>query len=435
MRRRSNGEGSLYYNEKFKRFEGKLVYIDPLTQDKKRASFYSVKSGKEVVKMMKRFKDGLEQGVVHISDKLTLKEWLEYWLENYKKNEIRVKTYERYYGDINGHIIPYVGKFALQNLTTDLLQRHFIFLLSHGGKNKQGLSPRTVNATRRLLIEAIEDAVGFGYLARNCVKKTKPIRVKHTEFMVLSHDMAHRLIQVAKDYNYQSWIVVVIAIGTGMRLAEIFGLTWGCIDFEKRKLVVVQSAIKTRSVGTQIQSDLKTQSSRREIPLPGFVMDALVEYKQWQENVLSKMPSYKDQGYVVANNYGNLMHPATFSYHVFKNILLVRAGISSNFRFHDLRHTHATWLLEAGVNVKVVSERLGHANIRITLDTYAHVLKTMQGEAVKVLDKIHNETIGEIKVEPVAAEVVEQTRIEAGKSDISDATVIEEVDEKTTRHK
>ena len=187
-----------------------------------------------------------------------------------------------------------------------------------------------------------------------------------------------------------------------MRLAEIFGLSWNCIDLENKKLVVVQSAVKTKH-GTVLQQDLKTTNSRREIPLPRFVVEALKEYKAWQEMTIPNMKKYNDQGFVVTNNRGNIMHPATFSYHVFKQILLVRAGISNKLRFHDLRHTHATWLLEAGVNVKVVSERLGHANIRITLDTYAHVLKTMQGEAVTALDNIYDETTAKEKLQQIKA--------------------------------
>lgn len=126
----------------------------------------------------------------------------------------------------------------------------------------------------------------------------------------------------------------------------------------------------------------------------------------------------------MANNKGDLMHPATFSYHVFKQILLVRAGISSKFRFHDLRHTHATWLLEAGVNVKVVSERLGHANIRITLDTYAHVLKTMQGEAVNVLNQIHDDNNGAKKPDQVEGNANTHTLNNGDGRDVVDVKLV-----------
>ena len=240
-----------------------------------------------------------------------------------------------------------------------------------------------------LLIQALNDAVDLGYLEKNPALKTKPIKTCRSEIRILTRDEALRLMTVAKEYDMVAWIVVVIALGTGMRLAEIFGLSWNCIDFRSAKLYVEQSAVKTNH-GTVIQNEVKTKNSRREVPLPKFVVQALIEYKRWQEFYKVKNTGlFVDKGYVIANQYGNVRHPASFSYHVFKKALLPRAGISEKVRFHDLRHTHATWLLASGVNVKVVSERLGHSTIRITLDTYAHVIKTMQTAAVEKLDNIY----------------------------------------------
>ena len=391
MRRRGNGEGSVIYNTKRQRFEGKVAYIDPVTGIKKRTSFSDIASGKAVLAKMAKFKKELEQGMVYPDNKMTLEMWLNSWLEDYKKNEVRPKTLERYYVSVKQHIVPYIGRYQLQYLTTDLLQRHFALLRSKGGEDKQGLSPRTVNTVRRLLIQSLEDAVNLGYLVKNCARRSKPMKTQRVDFMVLSHEAAKKLVAVAKAYNETAWIVVILALGTGMRLGEIFALSWDSIDLEKEKLAVVQSAVKMNH-GTIVQKDVKTKSSRREIPLPKYVTEALREYKAWQEATIPHLPNYRDEGFLVTNNKGNILHPASFSYHVFKKILLERAGIPEKFRFHDLRHTHATWLLEAGVNTKVVSERLGHANIRITLDTYAHVLKSMQGEAVAALDRIHTES-------------------------------------------
>ena len=389
--KRSNGEGSVYYNEKRKRYEGQLTYLDPLSHEVKRAFFTSVISAKDIKAKFKKLKAELAQGVTKINSKMTLKEWLDYWLEDYKKPEIRIKTYDRYQVAIKNHILPYLGKFNLKDLSTEQLQHHFVKLQQSGGAKGQGLAARTINTARRILIQSLNDAVYFGYLPFNPAPRTKPMRVSRAQINILTRDEALRLINAAKDYNAPTWMVVVLALGTGMREGEIFGLDWKHIDLEKRKLWVVQSAIKTNT-GTLLQRDLKTKSSAREIPLPNFVVEALAEYKRLQQEYQALYShSYSDQGFLVANRYGNIMHPATFSYHVFKDILLARAGIDRKFRFHDLRHTHATWLLEAGVNVKVVSERLGHANIRITLDTYAHVLNTMQGKAITELDRIYNE--------------------------------------------
>ena len=387
--KRSNGEGTVYFNEKRQRYEGQFSYFDKDTQTVKRKFFSSKKSAKEVLRKAKEFKILQEKGVNPIKSDMQLGDWLDNWLKNYKENTIRLKTYERYQTTVKMHLKPYLGKYKLKALSTDIIQKQWIFLLEKGGVEKNGLAARTVNATRRLLIQALNDAVDLGYLEKNPALKTKPIKTSRSEIRILTRKEALRLMRVAKEYDMVAWIVVVIALGTGMRLAEIFGLSWYCIDFRSAKLYVEQSAVKTNH-GTVIQNEVKTKNSRREIPLPKFVVQALIEYKHWQEFYKIKNTGlFVDKGYVIANQYGNVRHPASFSYHIFKKILLPRAGISEKVRFHDLRHTHATWLLASGVNVKVVSERLGHSTIRITLDTYAHVIKTMQTAAVEKLDNIY----------------------------------------------
>lgn len=389
--KRSNGEGTVYYNKERNRYEGQFSYIDKSTGRLKRKFFSSKKSAKEVLRKAKEFKALLEKDVDVTNSNKPLAEWLDYWLKNYKENMVRIKTYERYQTAVKMHINPYIGKYSLKALTTDIIQRHWSFLIKQGGIDKTGLAARTINSTRRLLIQALEDAVDLGYIVKNVAAKTKPMKTTRAEIRVLNRDEAMRLIAVAKDYDMVAWIVVVLALGTGMRLAEIFGLSWGCINLDLGKLYVEQSAVKTNH-GTIIQNELKTKNSRREIPLPKFVIEALVEYRNWQNNYykIKNTGLYVEHGYVITNSYGNIRHPASFSYHVFKQELLPRANISSKVRFHDLRHTHATWLLASGVNVKVVSERLGHSNIRITLDTYAHVIKTMQTVAVQKLDDIYS---------------------------------------------
>lgn len=388
--KRSNGEGTVYYNEKRKRYEGQFSYIDKETQSLKRKFFSSTKSAKEVLKKAKEFKSLQEKNINPIKADMLLSEWLEYWLKNYKQNTIRLKTFERYQTSVKMHLTPNIGKYKLKDLTIDIIQRHWSFLMEKGGVEKNGLAARTVNSARRLLIQSLEDALDLGYIEKNVAAKTKAVKTTRAEIMVLTRDEAMRLIAVAKEFDMVAWIVVIIAIGTGMRLAEIFGLTWSCINLIEAKLYVEQSAVKTNH-GTVLQNELKTKNSRREVPLPKFVIEALLEYKEWQKTYkIKNTGTFKEQGYLIANPYGNIRHPASFSYHVFKEVLLPKAGISSKMRFHDLRHTHATWLLASGVNVKVVSERLGHSNIRITLDTYAHVIKTMQTTAVEKLDTIYS---------------------------------------------
>ncbi|MBP2658562.1 MAG: integrase family protein, partial [Firmicutes bacterium] len=130
----------------------------------------------------------------------------------------------------------------------------------------------------------------------------------------------------------------------------------------------------------------KTAASRRKIPLPADVTKELKKYRKWQEwqkHLLGD--KWEDNDMVLANNFGRVVDTSNFTSRYFKN-MLVQAGIDRSVKFHDLRHTHATLFLLQGVIVKVVSERLGHTSIKMTLDTYSHVLPDMQETAVKALE-------------------------------------------------
>lgn len=386
MAKRANGEGSIYYNEKRKRFEGQFPYWDRM-QNKMCRKMFVGQSLKEVAAKGKQFLQEREQGVDFKSSQKQLKEWLDFWLENFVVNQVKIKTYERYNCAIHQHIIPQLGHLELSQLNTEHLQRHFQFLKKKGGVLGKGLAPRTINSARRILIAALEDAADLGYLAKNVARKTKAIKADKPPMYILSHEEGTKLLACSKEYDPVAWIAVELALGTGMRIGEIFGMTWKCIDLEKGILRVEQTVVVTNK-GSQQQGNAKTLSSRRTIPLPQSVIAALREFQIWQQKYMRMMgDKYVDRGYLITNSTGKYRDSNSFSYRTFKKLLRL-AGIESNMRFHDLRHTHATWLLADNVNVKVVSERLGHSSIRITLDTYGHVLKGMQDKAVESIENI-----------------------------------------------
>lgn len=162
---------------------------------------------------------------------------------------------------------------------------------------------------------------------------------------------------------------------------------WKNVDLDNKTIQIEKTVVTTRH-GTLVQDSTKTKTSRRKILLPDNVCYMLKRFKLWQKvRDIRFGTHYSDSPWVLSNPHGKPRSPSSFSGHDFKQLLDI-AGIDRKFRIHDMRHTHATWLLEAGVNIKVVSERLGHSSIRITLDTYAHVLQTMQQEAVDTLNDI-----------------------------------------------
>jgi len=388
--RRSFGEGTIYYNKHQMRYEAQFYYKDS-NGNSARKTFTSKKSKTDALKKGKAFMKEREKGIDYYKSKYTLADWLDYWLENYKKNSTKIKTYERYSSLVKKNVNPFIGETIIKDLTIMELQKHFNHLLEKGGERNQGLAPRSVNATRRLLISALEDAIELKYIESNPARKTKPCRVGRVELHVLTRAESDRLIDAARRSGRPYWIIIILAVWTGMRISEIFGLEWKNIDLNNASLKVEKTVVTTNK-GIVIQNSAKTATSNRTILLSVFVVEALKRYKLFLKVRHRRLGSrFKNSDFVLANQDGVPRSPNSFSSHNFKS-LLKEAGIDTHVRVHDLRHTHATWLLEANVNVKVVSERLGHSNCRITLDTYAHVLRTMQEKAVDALDDLYNKS-------------------------------------------
>lgn len=169
-----------------------------------------------------------------------------------------------------------------------------------------------------------------------------------------------------------------------MRLGEIFGLSWSSVDVTKGIIYVKRSLVTSRA-GVNFEEP-KTKSSRRQIPLSPDVTAELQKYKklqEWRKNLLGDQ--WSPLNLVITGEFGGVFNTSNFTSRYFKP-LLKQIHAPESFKFHDLRHTHATLLLLKGIPVKVVSERLGHSTVAMTQDTYAHVLPEMQTEVVKVLD-------------------------------------------------
>lgn len=378
----NNGEGSGYYDKDRKRYIYKITIDNPLTGKKERKSFYSHISLKEAKIKYARYMQELEEEVLKRND-ITLIDWLREWIKDFDEGAVKKKTYERYKLSIEQYVAPYdIGNISLRELKPEMLQKHFKMLMNRGGMSGKGLAPRTVNALRTLLLSALRVARDEGLTDKNFDRRTKAMVVSHHEMHILTEEEAAILITAAKELSYLAWCVIVVALGTGMRLGEIFGLHWDSVNLE-RKTITVRRSLVTTSSGNLLQNNVKTMRSYRTIDIPDNVVNALKEYRKLEEMLGKKV---KDVMVFTRPN-GNCYDPANFSYRIFKN-LVAKVGISKAVRFHDLRHTHATMLLAKGVNIKVISERLGHSSIRITLDTYSHVVPSMQDEAIKALDEI-----------------------------------------------
>lgn len=393
MAKRGHGEGTLEWDEKRNCYYAKVTYKDPITGQPKRKKIKGTKKKAESLKIGQAWLKEIDKGLLPGGDKTLLWEWLERWLQDYAKPVLRVKSYDKYEGTLRCYIKPYLGDVPLGRLKSPDIQRHFNWLLTNGGKQGKGISTSTVKATRRYLSMAMEQAVKAGLVLMNVVKDTRPPKLITQEIHPLTKEQALALIEVAKRKGPVPHIVVLLALSTGMRLGEIFGLQWDCVGIQQGTISVRRALITGRKLeeGKWLQEP-KTAKSMRQIPLPEEIVSELRKYKTWQDQHISKLgDKFENHNFVVANQFGRPVDTSNFTTRQFKE-MLVEADLNRSVKFHDLRHTHATLLLLEGIHPKIVQERLGHSSIKMTLDTYSHLLPGMQEGAVKALQGIFCET-------------------------------------------
>jgi len=407
-KKRAFGEGTIYFNKKRNRWEGQFSYIVPGTNKSKR-KLITGKSQREVSTKGKKFLDDIKNGLKPGADKKTLWDWLYHWLNECIKPNVRIKTFEKYESCLKSYIKPALGEQPIRKLAPEDFRKVFNEMLIKGGRSGSGVSTSTVRATRRYVSMAFNQAIEDGIITRNIIHATKPPRLVKKEIRPLNEEQANKLLQVAKDGEYfyigvkqrrkpsraseyhrkMSYTVILLALNTGMRLGEIFGLTWDDIDLPKNLVNVRRSLVSSATKGMIFQEP-KTKGSKRRIPVTETVKRALELYKTEQQEYINFLGDKYDtkESLVFANLFGKPVDTSNFTTRYFKK-MLEQAGLDRGFCFHDLRHTHATLLLKQGVNIKVISERLGHSTIQMTLDTYSHLMPDMQQTAVQALEALN----------------------------------------------
>jgi integrase len=315
--------------------------------------------------------------------RVTVAEYLEQWLDGIRPT-LRPKTAASYDDVLRGLVIPRVGSSRLVDLNAPRIRVLHTELLESGRRNGTGgLSPRSVQYAHRILSHALKDAVDHGLLVRNPASLVKPPRVPKPAMRVWSAEDARKFLgALSGDRLYALWVLLVT---TGVRRGEALGLRWEDIDPKNGRLAVRRTVV---AVGYDVHvSEPKTMNGRRSVSLDPTTLDALKGHGQRQkEERLRSGLAWRAAGLVFTTEDGAPIHPDRIS-KLFAQ--LVARFELPRIRLHDLRHTAATLALTAGVHPKVVQERLGHANITITIDTYSHVLQGLQDDAAaKVADLI-----------------------------------------------
>ncbi len=305
--------------------------------------------------------------------KLTVRDYLDRWLETTAPT-LRAVTMRRYQDLVRIHIVSVMGNTLVAKLTAADVQRLYADRL-------KVLSPTTVRYVHAVLHHALDDGVKWGLLARNVADAVEPPQRARTEMRVWSADEVGHVLRAAADDPLEAlWR---LAIYTGMRRGEMLALKWSDLDLDAGTLSVQRSLGRGRTSRLE-EGEPKSRSGRRRIALSLSVVESLRRHRVRQlEHRLALGDAYEDRGYLFVNETGAHLHPNTL-YRRFHD-LTERAGVPA-IRFHDLRHTSATLLLTQGVHGKIVQERLGHANIAMTLDLYSHVTADMQRHAADALE-------------------------------------------------
>jgi len=315
--------------------------------------------------------------------RLTLGGYLtDYWLPAVKSST-RPSTWDSYRRTIEQHVIPALGGTHLQQLSAHQLDRFYADKLASGRVDgSRGLAPKTVRNMHNLLHKALKDAERKQLVGRNVASSADPPR-QHHRTVDTAQTWTPAEIRVFLDAirPHRLFAAYLLAVTTGMRRGEVLGLRWADVDFDRKRASIRQTVV---SVAYEIQlSSPKTSKGRRAIALDDGTLAALKSHRssQTRERLLVGSP-YKDQDLVFAREDGAAVHPDFFSQTFERTVAKVDVP---RIRLHDLRHTHATLGLAAGIPPKVMSERLGHATVAFTQDVYVHAIPEREEEAAQTI--------------------------------------------------
>ncbi|MFZ3591502.1 tyrosine-type recombinase/integrase [Bacillus sp. DJP31] len=362
------------YSGSVRKEASKWYYVIELGKDsngkRKQKKKRGFKTKKEAQAALTKALHELNSGTYIEPSTQKLGEYLVQWLE-YKKTTVAESTYTTYCYILKKHILPEFENMSLSTLKPLHIQQFYTKLL-----NEKKLHHNSVRKIHAILGNALERAVKFDMMLKNVAKLVDPPKESKDEMEVWDVNEVLRFLEVAKESHL--YMVYLIAINTGMRQGEILGLSWDGVNLDEKVLYVKQTLSND---GKTINKTTKTAAGMRTIAMPDELVTELKRYKLEQKKHRLQMGSlYTDMNLVNPTSVGTPVIPSNLRRNF--NIFIEKANVKK-IRFHDLRHTHATLLLKQGVHPKIVSERLGHADTRMTLDRYSHLLPNMQKETAQ----------------------------------------------------
>lgn len=306
------------------------------------------------------------------------KNWLREWLESYVKPSSKQKTYIRYSEIVSQHIVGSLGDYETDELTPLILQRFTTELLQSGNlKTGKGLSANSVNGIITVIQNSLKVACAIGQISEYTADKIKRPKTRERQVTCFTSIEQKQIEQAVLNGKKAKMFGVVLCLYTGLRIGELLALEWGDIDFQKGIISVCKSCHDGKDDKGQfsrITGTPKTETSEREIPFPKQLMPYLRNIRKDSNSV-----------YVVASDSDKLISVRAYqrSFELFlKRLHIPHKG------FHSLRHTFATRALECGMDIKTLSEILGHKNANVTLNRYVHSLMEHKKDMMNRVGKL-----------------------------------------------
>lgn len=372
VKRRSPGEGSVHQLESSGHWRAQLR----LPGGRRVGKVFATRT--EAQQWLTKARTLAASGAPVAAQRITVAAFLDRWLADVVAMRCRPRTIESYQTVVRLHLKPALGEIKLPALRGDQVQR----LLAE--KTASGLSARSVQYIHSVLHRALKHAVRWGLVVRNVAELADSPRVQRRPMKTLTAAQVRTFLDATRGDRLHA--LYVMAVTTGMRQGELLGLRWSDIDLDRRR-VQITTALQSVTGQAPVLAEPKSDHSRRLIILSPAAVTALRQHRprQLEERLLAG-DQWHDQDLVFCTSVGTplsrhnivsrYLHPA-----------LDKAGLP-RIRFHDLRHTAATLLLEQGIHPKVVQEMLGHSQISLTLDTYSHVLPGMLEGAADTMQRV-----------------------------------------------
>ncbi|MFF1460787.1 tyrosine-type recombinase/integrase [Streptomyces sp. NPDC058330] len=414
-RTRANGDGTVY-QRKDGRWEAAGYVLAP-GNTRKRVRVYGATRKDAMTKLTEKIAAS-NRGLPVAAADSTVSAYLAYWLDGVAVHRLRENTHTRYAASIRLHLNPRLGAKKLARLTTrdvriflDGLRTtcqccaqgrdtHRRSCCAIGQCCEKRLSPLTVTYVHAVLKSALEHAVREDELPRNVARNVKTTTPRPRRFQPLTAAEARQFLQSAGDDRLHA--LYELALRTGLRKGELLGLHWEDLDLNGGTATIHRSLQRTRSQGLTVLHT-KTLASERRIALPTECITSLkIHQDRQQEERQAARAGWTDNGLVFTTVKGGPLDPGNLTRR-FRRVLH-SAGLRT-IRFHDLRHSTATLLLEQGVDLVVIKELLGHAHIGVTAGVYAHVRLRLQRQAIDTLGDVLAEG-GDSEEPPPSAVVV-----------------------------